>query len=233
MGGGRANGAPPRRVSADRAARPSSNPHSHRTLPRVCLGGWSGALGGCGCVRARAVPCVRGRSQQEKTTRARASERAGALAAPPPASIFLFRSRALQARRVNTTHGRRRAPPVPVGRDPAPPHHRGGGHGGPVAARAAGERRRAGSRCIGFFFFFFRRRATHALTPSPLTQAVTSLSPFRDFVLTNKFGNAIDVGDLGVRCVVVWARGSRQRTRGWARAGRPGPRSPLFFFFLE
>ena len=157
MGGGRANGAPPRRVSADRAARPSSNPHSHRTLPRVCLGGWSGALGGCGCVRARAVPCVRGRSQQEKTTRARASERAGALAAPPPASIFLFRSRALQARRVNTTHGRRRAPPVPVGRDPAPPHHRGGGHGGPVAARAAGERRRAGSRCIGFFFFDVER----------------------------------------------------------------------------
>jgi hypothetical protein len=37
------------------------------------------------------------------------------------------------------------------------------------------------------------RRLPHIL------QAVTSLAPFRDFVLTNKFGNAIDVGDLGVR----------------------------------
>lgn len=37
------------------------------------------------------------------------------------------------------------------------------------------------------------RRLPHIL------QAVTSLAPFRDFVLTNKFGNAVDVGDLGVR----------------------------------
>ena len=43
-------------------------------------------------------------------------------------------------------------------------------------------------------FFFPSSRA-----PSLNAQAVTSLSPFRDFALTNKFGNAIDVGDLGVR----------------------------------
>lgn len=30
-------------------------------------------------------------------------------------------------------------------------------------------------------------------------QDVSALAPFRDFVLTNKFGNAIDVGDLDVR----------------------------------
>jgi len=37
-----------------------------------------------------------------------------------------------------------------------------------------------------------------SLSP-PQTQDIAALAPFRDFVLTNKFGNAIDVGDLNVR----------------------------------
>ena len=37
-------------------------------------------------------------------------------------------------------------------------------------------------------------------SPSPpQTQDIAALAPFRDFVLTHKFGNAIDVGDLNVR----------------------------------
>lgn len=53
------------------------------------------------------------------------------------------------------------------------------------------------------FFLFARAPRFQCFTqntPSRTkTQDVAALSPLRDFVLTNKFGNAIDVGDLDVR----------------------------------